>query len=46
MPSDISARTLHLIIPKGSMTALQRAAIEAAQAQAKSRGIDLIITEF
>jgi hypothetical protein len=45
-PSDISARTLNLIVPKNSMTAVQRAAIDAAQARAKSKGMDLIITEF
>jgi hypothetical protein len=35
-----------LAIPKGSMTAVQSWAIEAAIARAKACGIDLIVTPF
>jgi filamentous hemagglutinin len=44
--SAITGRALSLIIPKGSMTSVQKSAIEAARARAKSLGIDVIITEF
>jgi hypothetical protein len=44
--SAISGRVLSLAIPKGSMTALQRSAIEAATARAQPFGIDLIVTPF
>jgi hypothetical protein len=44
--SAIKGRALSLIIPKGSMTAVQKAAIEAARARANSLGIDVIVTEF
>jgi hypothetical protein len=45
-PSEITGRVLQVIIPKGSMSAVQRAAIEAARERARKAGIDLIITEF
>lgn len=44
--SAIKGRVLSLAIPKGSMTAAQRAAIEAVRTRARAFGIDLIITEF
>jgi hypothetical protein len=44
--SAISGRTLSLAIPKGSMTEIQRAAIDAATARAQAFEIDLIITPF
>jgi hypothetical protein len=42
----IVGRELSIAIPKGSMTAVQREAIEAARIRARSFGIDLKITEF
>jgi hypothetical protein len=45
-PSAISKRVLSLAIPKGSMTAAQRAAIEAAKARAEGLGVDLTVTPF
>jgi hypothetical protein len=45
-PSDISGRALSLAIPKGSMTAAQKAAIEAARLRAQAFDVDLIVTEF
>lgn len=45
-PSDITGRVLQVIIPKGSMTPVQRAAFEAARDRARRAGINLIITEF
>jgi hypothetical protein len=44
--SAISGRALSLAIPKGSVTAVQRAAIEAVRARAKAFDVDFIITEF
>ena len=44
--SDIRGRSLNLVVPKGSMTAAQRAVIEAAGARAKALGVDFIISEF
>ncbi len=44
--SDIGGRALSLAIPKGSMTAVQRAAIEAARLRAQAFDVDLIITPF
>jgi len=44
--SQISGRTLRLIVPKGSMTPVQREAMKAANAIAKSKGFRLIITEL
>lgn len=45
-PENITGRALSLAIPKGSMTAVQRAAIEAARLRAQAFDVDLIITEF
>jgi hypothetical protein len=45
-PSEISGRALSLAVPKGSMTAAQRAAIEAARVRAQAFGVDLTITAF
>jgi hypothetical protein len=42
----ITGRVLSLAIPKGSMTAAQRAAIEAAKVRAQAFDIELIVTEF
>jgi predicted KAP-like P-loop ATPase len=42
----ITGRELSIAIPKGSMTAVQRDAIEAARIRARTFGIDLKITEF
>jgi hypothetical protein len=44
--SEISGRALSLAVPKGSMTAAQRAAIEAARVRAQAFGVDLTITTF
>lgn len=44
--SAINGRTLSLAIPKGSMTEIQRAAIDAAKARAQAFYIDFIITPF
>jgi hypothetical protein len=44
--SAISGRVLDLVIPKGSITAGQRAAIDTAKARAKAFGVDLIVTPF
>ncbi len=44
--SEIAGRVLQVIIPKGSMSQVQRAAIEAARERARNVGINLIITEF
>ena len=47
--SDITNRTLNLVIPKGSMTTVQREAIEAARRNALSRNrnpVEIIITPF
>jgi hypothetical protein len=44
--SAISGRVLDLVVPKGSITAGQRAAIDAAKARAKAFGVDLIVTPF
>jgi hypothetical protein len=45
-PSEITDRTLHLIVPKGTMTPNQRAAIAAAHIEARKRGLNLLVTEF
>jgi hypothetical protein len=42
----IAGRALRLIIPKGSMTSLQREVIEGASRIARSKGIRLIVAEF
>jgi|GEM_PF-5653959 hypothetical protein len=44
--SDISQRVLSLAIPKGSMTAAQRAAIETARLRAYAFDIELVVTPF
>jgi hypothetical protein len=44
--SAINGRVLSLAIPKGSMTQIQRAAIEAARVRAQAFDIDLTVTEF
>jgi hypothetical protein len=44
--SAIRQRVLSLAIPKGSMTAAQRAAIGAARARAEAFGVDLVVTPF
>lgn len=44
--SAISGRTLSLAIPKGRMTAIQRATIEAARLRAQAFDVDLIVTTF
>ena len=44
--SEISGRALSLAIPKGSMTAAQRAVINAARTRAQASDVDLIVTEF
>jgi hypothetical protein len=46
LPSQITGRVLQVIIPKGSMTPVQRAAIEAARERARKAGIDLTIVEY
>ncbi len=45
-PSAISRRVLSLAVPKGSMTAAQQAAIEAARLRAQAFDVDLIVTPF
>jgi hypothetical protein len=45
-PSDITGRALNIAVPKGSITATQQGAIEAAAARAKSLGVELIVTPF
>ncbi len=42
---SITRRVLNIVIPKGSGTAEQKAAIEAARERAKSLGVELVITE-
>jgi hypothetical protein len=44
--SDISGRVLDIAVPKGSMTAVQKTAIDAASKRAETLGIKLVITEF
>jgi contact-dependent growth inhibition (CDI) system restriction endonuclease-like protein len=43
---EIVGRELSIAIPKGTMTAVQREAIEAARTRARSFGVELKITEF
>jgi hypothetical protein len=43
---DITSRALKLVIPKGSMTSGQKAAIDGAIERARLRGIGISITEF
>jgi hypothetical protein len=42
----ITGHVLSLAIPKGSMTTVQRSAIEAAKARARAFDVELIVTEF
>ena len=44
--SAITDRVLSLAIPKASMTAAQRVAIEAARSRARALGVELRVTEF
>jgi hypothetical protein len=44
--SAIESRVLSIAIPKGSITPVQRAAIDAARVRARGLGIELIATEF
>jgi hypothetical protein len=44
--SEITGRILQVIIPKGSMNQIQRAAFEAARERASRAGINLTIMEF
>jgi hypothetical protein len=44
--AKITGRVLSLAVPKGSMTRVQRAAIEAARARAQAFDIELVVTEF
>jgi hypothetical protein len=44
--SAINGRMLDLVLPKGNMTAAQRAAISAAKARAKAFDVELIVTPF
>jgi hypothetical protein len=44
--AKITGRVLSLAVPKGSMTRVQRAAIEAARARAHAFDIELVVTEF
>jgi hypothetical protein len=44
--SDVTNRVLSLAVPRGSMTAVQKGAIEAARARAQAFDIKLIVTEF
>jgi hypothetical protein len=46
LESQISGRVLRLIIPKGSMTSVQREAIKVATGIARSKGLRLIVSEF
>jgi hypothetical protein len=45
-PSAINGRVLDLVVPKGSMTAAQRTAIEAAKLRARAFGVNLTVTDF
>jgi hypothetical protein len=44
--SAINGRVLDLVVPKGSMTAAQRTAIEAAKLRARAFGVNLTVTDF
>jgi hypothetical protein len=44
--SDMASKVSRLIIPKGSMTPVQREAIKAATRIARSKNLRLIVTEF
>lgn len=40
----IEGRVLSVVVPKGSVKAVQKAAIDAATSRAKAFGIDLVVT--
>lgn len=44
-PDEIAGRALKLIVPRGSMSLEQRAAMEAAKARARDLGVDVIVDE-
>jgi len=44
--SDIESRVLNLAVPKGSVTAAQRTAIEAARLRADGLGVNFVLTPF
>jgi hypothetical protein len=44
--TDVASKVLRLIIPKGSMTPVQREAIETATRIARSKNIRVIVVEF
>jgi hypothetical protein len=44
--SAIEGRAVRLAVPKGSMTTIQRDAIEAVRARAATLGVDLTVTAF
>jgi hypothetical protein len=48
LPSDIKGRALSLAVPKGSMTATQKAVIENVRRCARmlNNPVDIIINEF
>jgi hypothetical protein len=48
LPGDITGRAVNLVVPKASITEVQRTAIESVRAWAKTgnMSVDLIITEF
>jgi hypothetical protein len=45
-PSAINGRVLELVMPKGAVTAAQRASVETAKLRARAFGVEMIITEF
>ena len=45
-PEDITSRSLSIAVPEGSMTSIQKTAIEAAGRRANDLGITLIVTPF
>ncbi len=44
--ADITSRTLNIAVPRGSVTSVQRIAIDAAKVYAERLGIRLIVTPF
>jgi hypothetical protein len=45
-PAAITGRVLKLAVPKGSVSTVQNAALQAARMQARDLGIDLLIIPF
>src|SRR5581483_7659057 len=47
-PADILDRTLNLVVPKGSMTTMQRSVVDSARirGQTLTRPVKIIVTEF